>query len=236
MAAVYIYPLLSGGVDSAVALDIAIEKYESNLEEIRPLFIDRSCSKILYKQAHKALKRELKAANSLLNNFRERWKKVHFKELEKIHIPFQWYAKAKKKKKDIFPMARNLLLIGVAALKIATDFQLTNELHKSDGIIVIGCNQEDGYDCCKDFIDSYNNVLIIAMEQMKCNPKIRIHVPLINMHKVKIIETIYKRDLGFVLDTAWSCYYGDKEPCGECEGCKEREIAIKKYWERTERR
>lgn len=228
----YLYPLLSGGIDSAVALDIAIEKYKRDLKEVRPLFIDRSCNNIV----HIAVKKELEAAANILDRLSEKWKDVYFKELEKIHVPFWWYAKAKKEKKDVFPTGRNLILIGVAALKIAVDFQIINELHKSEGIIVVGCNQEDGNDCCENFINSYNNLLAVAMEQIKFDPKIRIYTPLINMHKVKIIETIYNRDLEFVLDIAWSCYYGNEEPCGECEGCKKRDYAIKEYQKRIYKR
>ena len=92
----------------------------------------------------------------------------------------------------------------------------------------------DGRDADNYFVKSCNKTLQCVLEQWEqCQSGgkqlIRIAAPLIqaSYYKSGAVNWAFKKDLKFILEHSWSCYTGDKKPCGECTGCKEREYAFK---------
>ncbi|MFA6548737.1 MAG: 7-cyano-7-deazaguanine synthase, partial [Candidatus Margulisiibacteriota bacterium] len=56
---------------------------------------------------------------------------------------------------------------------------------------------------------------------------IKVITPLINMTKAQIVKLGHK--LGAPLEDTWSCYVGDKEPCGVCDSCRLRHKGFSLY-------
>ena len=85
--------------------------------------------------------------------------------------------------------------------------------------LLIGTHHSDSSifkDCTKTFNKAYNNMLNEAD-----NYKIEIIAPLESLTKNQIIEEA--KTLGVDLSTTWSCYKGDKVPCGVCPNCITRQ-------------
>ena len=92
---------------------------------------------------------------------------------------------------------------------------VNNEIHT----ILIGTHYSDSSifkDCTQSFNKAYNNMLNEAD-----NYKIEISAPLENLTKKQIIQEA--KTLGVDLSTTWSCYKGDKVPCGVCPNCITRQ-------------
>lgn len=228
MSNIYLYPMVSGGPDCFIALSMLLEK-QSDFQAVRPVFVDRSYEG----KGHNALEKERDANKKILSELKSRFS-TPFEEIIELKIPFEWYIKPKTEGYDVFPWARNLVFISAVASKIAIDFQKTGRLHKDEGIIVTGFHKGDGRDADNYFVKSCNKTLQCVLEQWEqCQSGgkqlIRIAAPLIqaSYYKSGAVNWAFKKDLKFILEHSWSCYTGDKKPCGECTGCKEREYAFK---------
>lgn len=53
---------------------------------------------------------------------------------------------------------------------------------------------------------------------------VRVMAPFLLRQKVDVLRLAI--ELGVPLEETWSCYVGDKKPCGECGACVEREKAF----------
>ncbi|GBC84322.1 7-cyano-7-deazaguanine synthase [bacterium HR11] len=51
-----------------------------------------------------------------------------------------------------------------------------------------------------------------------------LELPFLDMTKAAIVRL--GLDLGAPLDRTWSCYWDGPTPCGRCEGCREKEVAL----------
>ncbi|MCL1971960.1 MAG: 7-cyano-7-deazaguanine synthase QueC [Endomicrobia bacterium] len=83
--------------------------------------------------------------------------------------------------------------------------------------IFIGVNSVDfsNYpDCTPAFIKAYNGVL------KALKTAIRVKTPIAKMSKAQIIKLGIKLNVPYEL--TWTCYNGDKSPCGKCDSCKLR--------------
>ncbi|HMP90949.1 MAG TPA: 7-cyano-7-deazaguanine synthase QueC [Kiritimatiellia bacterium] len=91
------------------------------------------------------------------------------------------------------------------------------------GDIFIGVNALDysGYpDCRPEYIDAYEKMANLATRAgVEGTTKITIHTPLISMTKAQIIRT--GLDLGVDYKLTISCYdpMKDGKPCGKCDAC-----------------
>ena len=232
-----LYPMISGGPDSFIALCIAIENYKDDIEEINPIFFNR----MFEDKGHSAYEKEKDANNNIIDNISTKYSDINFNEIEEIDIPFSWYVKAKfngqdEPRKDIYPHGRNLVFISVLASKIAVDFQLKNVLNKLEGIIITGFHADDRYDADSHFVKNINKTLVTALDQYdKCeisrgNGFIRVESPLIQLAYPK--RTAYQWSLDnecdFILRESWSCYSKSDTPCEGCRGCLERAKEFKK--------
>lgn len=86
--------------------------------------------------------------------------------------------------------------------------------------IFIGVNAIDysGYpDCRPQFIKAFQHMANLGTKRGTEGKPIGIKTPLIRMTKADIITRGIQ--LGAPLEKTWSCYRGDKKPCGTCESC-----------------
>ncbi len=86
--------------------------------------------------------------------------------------------------------------------------------------IFIGANAIDysGYpDCRPGFFKAYQDVLKKGLKTGVQGKMIKIYTPLLRKTKAQIIRQGKK--LGVPYHLTWSCYQGEKEPCGKCDSC-----------------
>lgn len=108
---------------------------------------------------------------------------------------------------------RNLVMLSVA-IAIA---------ERSDsGLVIIGSNADDhaGYlDCRPRFLTAVDSVA-----RLGTGDRVEVYAPLLGLTKRQVVEL--GRDLDAPLDLTWSCYRGGDVPCGRCGACLVRQEAI----------
>lgn len=198
--------LLSGGLDSAVALYLA--KQEGF--ELYALSFD-------YGQRHN---RELNAAKAVA-------KKAGVNDHRIVSIQLDQWGDSSLTNKSIevedgdvnrtdipvtYVPARNMIFLSVAA-------SYAEAIGSQD--IYIGVSEVDysGYvDCRQEFIDAMelaiNKGTVMGAE---LNKPIHIHAPFVN--KTKSQEITLGMELGVDFGLTWSCYRGEDKPCGTCDSC-----------------
>lgn len=198
--------LLSGGLDSAVALYLA----KKEAKEIHAISFD-------YGQRHN---RELQSAKAIA-------KKAGVKAHQVVTLKLdQWGGSSLTDKSvevedgdvtrtDIpvtYVPARNMVFLSVAA----SYAEAIRAQH-----IFIGVSQVDysGYvDCRQEFIDSMEKAINLGTVMgAEKNQPIKIHAPFVNMTKAEEITLGTKLGVDFGL--TWSCYRGGEKPCGTCDSC-----------------
>ncbi len=198
--------LLSGGLDSAVALYLA----RSQGYEVYALSFNygqrhdtelNHAQKIAEKagvQAHKVVTLNLGdfGGSSLTDKNID----VEDGDVNRTDIPITYVP------------ARNMVFLSIAA-------SLAESIEAQD--IFIGVSQVDysGYvDCRQDFIDAMeaaiNKGTVMGAESGK---PIKIHAPFVN--KTKAQEITLGMELGVDFGLTWSCYRGGEKPCGTCDSC-----------------
>ncbi len=202
--------LLSGGLDSATILALAINKGF----EVLPLTF-------LYGQKHNW---EIGSAKKLVRFHNLKNHKIIKIDLssiggsaltDKIDVP---------KNRNLDEMEEGIPITYVPArntifLSIALGYAEVENTHT----IFIGVNAIDysGYpDCRPEFIQSFETTANLATKMgVEGNGRIKIHTPLIDMGKSKIIKTGI--ELGVDYSLTHSCYdpNSDGNPCGECDAC-----------------
>ncbi len=203
--------LLSGGMDSATALAIALKEGF----EVTALSVD-------YGQRHK---KELEAARKVAKHFGVRDHRVVTLDLgaiggsaltdKKIPVPQQ------RRLEEIgqgipstYVPARNTILLSYAlGLAEATDAKA----------IYIAANQIDysGYpDCRPEFYKAFQEVARLGTKRGVEGDVIEIRTPLIAMSKADIVRK--GEELGVPWALTWSCYQGEDKACGVCDSCQLR--------------
>lgn len=205
--------LLSGGLDSAVALSVA----KSDGHEVYALSFDygQRHSREL-RSARAVAKRAGVAAHHVVSLKLDSWGgsaltdsriNVEDGDVNRTDIPVTYVP------------ARNMVFLSVAA-----------SLAEAIGAqhIYIGVSQVDysGYvDCRRVFIDAMqqavNKGTVMCAER---GQSITIHAPFIEMTKAQEIALGLKLGVDFGL--TWSCYRGGERPCGTCDSCKLRAKAF----------
>ncbi len=198
--------LLSGGLDSAVALYVA--KQEGH--EVHAISFDYgqrhnkelNCAKAIAQKAGVAshnivtLNLDLWGGSSLTDKSMS----VENGDVNRTDIPVTYVP------------ARNMVFLSIAA-----------SLAEAKGArhIYIGVSQVDysGYvDCRREFIDAMQEAInkgtVMGAEK---GETITIHAPFINMTKSQ--EITLGQELGVDFGLTWSCYRGGEKPCGTCDSC-----------------
>ncbi len=196
--------LLSGGLDSAVAL------YLANAQGF-----ECSCLIFDYGQRHK---RELESAKRIAKsagcNFR----------VIKIHMPWHGSSLLDHKLKIPNRRQKNIPSTYVPARNIIfLSFALSCAEATGAKAIFIGAHTQDysGYpDCRPEFYRAFTRAALKGTKTGVNKKGIKIITPLINKRKSEIIRLGVR--LKVPLELTWSCYSADKIPCMRCDSCHYR--------------
>ena len=198
--------LLSGGLDSATALYDALSKgYRC------------SCLILDYGQRHR---REIRSARAIARAAGCR------PFTAKVRLP--WAGSALTDRRIRVPVARSMRQIGrgipstyvparnTLFLSLALGFAETQGAQA----VVIGANALDfsGYPDCRPAY--YRLMRQVARTGTKAGVEgkaVRILTPLLRLTKAQIL--CKGAALGVPYQLTWSCYFGNKRPCGRCDSC-----------------
>ncbi|MBK3518429.1 7-cyano-7-deazaguanine synthase QueC [Carboxylicivirga marina] len=198
--------LLSGGLDSAVALYLA----QSQGFDVHAISFDYGQRHNRELEAAKSIAKKVKVSNHQIVTLKlDKWGgssltdsklEVEDGNVERTDIPVTYVP------------ARNMVFLSVAA-------SLAEAIGAQD--IFIGVSQVDysGYvDCRQEFIDGMEKAINLGTVMgAEKNQPIKIHAPFVN--KTKAEEIKLGEELGVDFGLTWSCYRGGDKPCGTCDSC-----------------
>ncbi len=198
--------LLSGGLDSAVTLYYA-----------QDMGFDCHCLSFDYGQRHKKEMRlsrliaKKSGAKFTVSKLMFPWKGSSLID-KSMALPMDRTPKEIKAKgvPTTYVPARNTIFLSMAA-----------SMAEAIGAraIFIGAHSQDssGYpDCRIGYLKAFDNVIKLGTKA-GIEKKLELKFPLIGLRKSGIIELGEK--LGVPFRLTWSCYKGDKRPCGKCDSC-----------------
>jgi 7-cyano-7-deazaguanine synthase len=203
--------LLSGGLDSSVALALALK---SGM---------RVCRAITYDYGQRSAAKEVKTAKDLCKHyevlhsvvplpwFRELWsggalltdsEALPHPTLSDLSDPSASLESAKR----VWVPNRNGVFLEIAA-----------GMAESRGAecVVVGFNREEAA-TFPDNSEGYLEALTAALKFSTAN-HVRIIAPTAEMDKSEIVR--HAKELDFPFKLLWSCYEGFETMCGECESC-----------------
>lgn len=197
--------LLSGGIDSAVALALALANdnhaamalsFDYGQTHSREIDSARLIAEH-YDIAHRVIDlRNALPSPSALTGGTDDIPETHATAIDATYVP-----------------GRNLTMLAVG-IGVAAGLRA--------GAVVIGANADDraGYpDCRPDFITSADNTA-----RQSTDGAVGVWAPLIRMTKADIVGLGVALEVP--LDMTWSCYRGGAEPCGRCGACESRNAAM----------
>jgi 7-cyano-7-deazaguanine synthase len=200
--------LLSGGLDSATTLAIAIERGF----EVHALTLNYGQRHAIEIERAKRLARDLGAKEHRLVELDLSFLRGSALTDPQVAVP----TSGGKGIPSTYVPARNTILLSLA-LAWAEVLQARD--------IFIGVNAVDysGYpDCRPSFIESFGKLAGLATKAGTDGTAFRIHAPLLELSKAQII--LRAVELGVDLGVTISCYKPGKDgaPCGECDSCRLR--------------
>ncbi len=210
--------LLSGGVDSATCLAIAVKKHGA--ENVLVLSVS-------YGQKHS---RELEAANKLAAHYGVRQKSIDLALVfegsdcsllsgSNKEIPAEDYAKQLEasdgKPVSTYVPFRNGLFLSAAA---------SVALSEGCSEVYYGAHSDDAAgnaypDCSEEFNNAINTAIFIGSGK-----QLKVAAPFIGMSKAEVVKK--GLELGVPFELTWSCYAGGEKPCGVCGTCRDRAKAF----------
>ncbi len=202
--------VLSGGLDSTVAVAYFKDKYE-----IHALTFD---------YGQKSAEMEIKSAKDICEQLNIRHTIIDLPWLKKLgksaltsdeEVP-ELKMNQLDDKLICDETARRVWVPGrnIVFTAIATSFAEAENAK----IIIMGWDFEEAItfpDNSKAFLDAFNNVLEIGSLE-----DIKIEAPVIEMNKSDIVKLGNK--INAPMNLIYSCYMGEKEHCGVCESCMRR--------------
>jgi len=204
--------LLSGGMDSAVTLYLAMKEYK--------------CSVLIFDYGQKAQKETLLAqklarvarCQDYLLKIDLPWKGSALLD-ERMEVPKEGLLSTGGKVPDTYVPARNMIF-----LSFAVSFA---EAIKAEAVF-IGAHQLDfsNYpDCRSEFFRDFEKCVKTGTKSGRKGAPIKIVTPIINKTKKEIVEL--GREMKVPFEYTWSCYEAGSVPCGKCESCLFRARAFK---------
>lgn len=201
--------LLSGGLDSVVALAAAAES-------ARPVLA------LTFDYGQPSAKREAAAARRVAARYRCPHRLIRLDWYRKL-LPAAFRGSGRRVPEPrllgrssaaaVWVPGRNLVFIAVAAA-------WAERLGASQ--VVTGFNAEEAAtfpDNSSDFVRAASAAL-----EFSSLGRVRVSAPLAGLDKRAIVRLGLK--LGAPLSLAWSCYRGGRKPCGRCESCQRRAQAF----------
>lgn len=212
--------LLSGGVDSATCLGLAVHEYGK--ENVTTLSIS-------YGQKHT---KELEAAKNIAGYYQVDFAYLDLAKIFKYsdcsllqhslqEIPKESYAeqieKSDGKPVSTYVPFRNGLFLSSAA-SIA--------LSKGCSMIYYGAHSDDAAgnaypDCSSAFKEAMNQAIYIGSGN-----QLQLKVPFVKRTKAEVVKRGLELKVPYEL--TWSCYEGGEKPCGKCGTCIDRAAAFGK--------
>ncbi len=210
--------LLSGGVDSATCLAMAIDKYGSG--EVMAL-------SVYYGQKHD---KEIQAARRIADYYGVELVEL---DLAKIfagsdcsllkgsddEIPKEDYA-AQLKRTGGAPVSTYVPFRNGLFLSSAASIALSNGCE----VIYYGAHSDDAAgnaypDCSSRFNNAMNEAIYVGSGE-----RLKIVAPFVELTKADVV----KRGLELCVpyELTWSCYEGGETPCGACGTCRDRMAAF----------
>jgi len=200
--------LLSGGLDSATVLAIAIQQqfechalsFDYGQRHRVELLAAERIARTLHAARHRTLVVDLTqiGGSALTDN------KIEVPQSPATGIPVTYVP------------ARNIIFLSFALAYAET-------LHASDIFIGVNVLDYSGYpDCRPEFIEAYTHMANLGTRAGAEGNPVRIHTPLIKMNKAEIIAA--GSALGVDYGQTISCYQADAEgrACGLCDSCRFR--------------
>ncbi len=205
--------LLSGGLDSATAAAIAIKAGH----KVIGLSFD-------YGQRHR---RELKAATALASH-------LALAEHQVININLaSWggssltdLSQSVPSKGVIKGIIPSTYVPGRNTVFIAIGLSLAEARGANQLVLGINAMDYSGYpDCRPDYLQAYQSLADLSSKAGREGNGIKLWAPLIHWEKIQIVEEALKLDIP--IEQTWSCYSENIKPCGVCDSCRIRDIALK---------
>lgn len=195
--------LLSGGIDSAVALYLVKQEnhdiYAVTMVYTESYDSEAEASKKL--AAITQVKEHLIIYLPFFKDVEKRYRENHSSDRSSPYVP-----------------ARNIVFYGVAASYAEAI---------GAGRIVFGSNADDAKelpDATPQFIQLMNELIANGTRSGREGAGVKIVNPLIDYGKVEALRLALK--LKVPLELTWSCYEDAAIPCGSCRGCRTRREAF----------
>ncbi|BCN32475.1 7-cyano-7-deazaguanine synthase QueC [Anaeromicropila herbilytica] len=210
--------LFSGGVDSTTCLALAIHTYGKE---------NVICLSISYGQKHV---KELEATKKIASYYGVSILSLDLASLFSLSdcsllshsdkaIPQKSYHEQLKESENkpvstYVPFRNGLFLSSAATIALSTDCDC----------IYFGAHLDDAAgnaypDCSQDFYTSMEKSIYEGSGK-----KLKLIAPFINLNKSQIVARGLELSVPYQL--TWSCYEGDKVPCGKCGTCIDRQKAF----------
>jgi len=196
--------LYSGGMDSTLILHQCLAEYRSTTNRVKNDITTVHAVSFAYGQRHG---KELVYATRYLKQFENVSHQI-------VHLDFDWLkcsllSDNRSFNPDDCPIVpgRNSIMISIAA---------SVAMQRGSDLVFIGANKTDldlFPDCRSDYLRGIGEALLKQ-------GNIHLIAPLMGMTKSEIADA--GTALGIDWAMTWSCYKGEKEPCGQCVACKER--------------
>jgi 7-cyano-7-deazaguanine synthase len=189
--------LLSGGIDSAVALALASRQ-------------QHEISAISFNYYLRPFREKL-AVYRMLESYPAR--------LIEVPVPFLREAadlkhKLPKEVPEGYISNRNLIFYSIASYFA--------EVHSCE--IIVGGHNSGDQESFPDASAKFFSRLQSLTNEALLTQKIQIELPLREMTKLQVLKRAV--EWGVPLENTWSCYWDRPEPCGQCESCRERTEAF----------
>lgn len=210
--------LLSGGLDSATCLALAVKKYGK--ENVIALSVS-------YGQKHT---KEIQAAENIAKYYGVEKTDLDLSLIFKFsdcsllsssdeEIPHESYADQLEKTDGLpvstyVPFRNGLFLSSAAAIAIS----------RGCSVIYYGAHSDDAAGSAyPDCSDVFNNAMNTAIYEGS-GKQVKIEAPFVGMTKADVVKM--GTELGVPYELTWSCYEGGEKPCGKCGTCIDRAKAF----------
>lgn len=211
--------LLSGGVDSATCLGIAIDKFGA--ENVIALSVS-------YGQKHS---KEIEAAKNIATHYGVTLRTLDLSLIfadsdcsllsgSSADIPQETYAE-QLAKTDGKPVSTYVPFRNGLFLSSAASIALSNNC----SVIYYGAHSDDSAgnaypDCSSEFNNAMGRAIYLGSGN-----QLSIEAPFVEMTKAEVVKK--GLELGVPYELTWSCYEGGDRPCGLCGTCRDRVAAFR---------